>query len=185
MLAEVPAEVPAQGSNGAVLRPDTRLSDYLKTVGACRWCHSERLAYFRGRRPPSGGCDGARLSEFADEGVDDPVNVFGHLGEGNDYGPVPHGWAPLRERYERKQLRFHAHIRGGLHDLCAIFEHKESVASHVMRSQPAAYPGDTTRFDSNDLKQPMLVSVVEFPQKIESVVKVAPSEGGVRALVWL
>src|SRR3990172_1403653 len=79
------------------------------------------------------------------------------------------GWsAALPERYLRNDVRVHAHVRGGFHEFCAIFEHSVRQVANVRVIgcvAPAIHEGP----DPNDLNEAVLVGKVYLPEQVERV----------------
>jgi len=91
-------------------------------------------------------------------------------------------WASFAECYKREELRVHCHARTKLAEFCAIFQYNGPACweGRLLNVVTPPTPAKASRFDPDDLDQPMLVSIVNLIEVPERAVPALSS-----AFVWL
>src|SRR4030042_415571 len=80
----------------------------------------------------------------------------------------------IGERYKRADLHIHGHIRCGLSEFCAIFQYTEGPPNEGIVSLSPPSGSKPTSFDSCNLDNPMLVSIVNLFQPKEGAIASTP-----------
>src|SRR4030042_5672469 len=98
----------------------------------------------------------------------------------------------IGERYKRADLHIHGHIRCGLSEFCAIFQYTEGTPNEGIVSLSPPSGSKPTSFDSCNLDNPMLVSIVNLFQPKEGAIASTPfgqiygfEMRATTAIVWL
>jgi len=132
-----------------------------------------------------------RLPELGRETLDNFGNLVRHKVQTEANADILDGFASFPERYQRKDVRVHVHARTSLHDFCAIFEYLGTTEDDVIFDvvAPTDIGRATTDLRSDQLNQPMLVSIIKLFQTIEEIPSTVegPTPGGLSTIsaVWL
>ncbi len=124
--------------------------------------------------------------------IDNLRNMGCNVGENQNHWLFEDSITTIGERYKRADINIHVHVRSTFSDFCAIFQYGEAIGGEGVRPVAPVSISNTSRSDSCNLDNPVLIRIVNLFEPKEGAIASTPfgqitgfEQITTTAVVWL